>query len=403
MRVLQINAVYGYGSTGVIVQDIHNVLQENGIESYVAFSMCSPNVDPPKGSYQIGSAADRKMHALLGRISGKQAYYSYFSTKKLLSCLDSIKPDVVHLHNIHNNYINLPLLCSYLKEHNIGTVITLHDCWYYTGGCYHYSAVNCSKWMTHCNHCVKRYDDTPALLYDASNQIFLDRSKLFGGINNLVLVGVSYWISNEAKKSLFKDRIIRTIHNGVDTDFFRPVKPKIKEQFNIQDKFVILGFANKWLSPENKELLSKVLRLVDDKTALIIAGCTKRQMKQLPKEIIPVCFIQDRVALRELYASCDLFVNCTHEESLSMVNLEAQACGTPVITYDATGVSETVDGISGFSIKVNDSDGIIESILKIRDIGKSNFSEKCRFYICEHFEKSKNYLEYLSLYQKMRQ
>ena len=402
MKVLQINAVFGYGSTGTIAKDIHEQLSERGVESFVACSMMPASVGTTPGVFKIGSLPDRKIHALLSRLFGKQAYYSRFTTKLLLKRINKLCPDVVHLHNLHNNYINLPLLCTYLQKKHIATVITLHDCWYYTGGCYHYTVAGCSQWKTGCEKCPKRFQDTPALLADFSKKIFCDRKKYFLPIQPLALVGVSNWIADEAGKSFFHDKLIRVIRNGVDTGFFQPVQGDVKKKYGIEEKFLILGFANKWFLPENKTFLSLMKEFTcEHSSACLIVGCTQQQQKTLPAAWISLPAVRSREEMRNIYSSCDVFVNCTHEESLSLVNLEAQSCGTPIITFATTGARETVDGSSGFSVAEDNVSDVFRLILEIQSNGKNFYSESCRNFVCENFEKENSFQEYLKLYEEI--
>ena len=190
MKVMQINAVYGVGSTGVIVEDLHNLSLKNGIESYVSYSTTNKNPAEIENGYVIGDTLGKKIHAVLSRVGGKQAYFSSSATKKLIGHIESVKPDIVHLHNLHSNYVNLNLLLDYLAKKDIATVVTLHDCWFYTGGCFHYTAAGCNKWQEACGNCPKKKQDTPALLTDNSAKILADRKKYFGKIKNLIMTGV---------------------------------------------------------------------------------------------------------------------------------------------------------------------------------------------------------------------
>ena len=179
MRVLQINAVYGAGSTGVIVEDIHKLSLSKGIESFVAYSSSQYAQSDIVNGYKIGNTFGKKIHALLCRINGEQGYFSKFSTLKLIKHIKEINPDIVQLHNLHSNYINLNMLLSFLAKDNIKTIVTLHDCWFYTGGCFHYTAVGCDKWKSGCGNCPKKRKDTPAYLFDRSAKILKDRKKIF--------------------------------------------------------------------------------------------------------------------------------------------------------------------------------------------------------------------------------
>lgn len=394
MKVLNINAVYGAGSTGVIVHDIHKLLLKNGVESYVAYSTSySKRVE---NGYQIGGKIGKKLHAFLCRINGKQAYFSRHSTKKFIRYIEKINPDIVNLHNLHSNYINLNMFLKHLAEKDIKTVVTLHDCWFFTGGCFHYTNEGCFKWKEACGNCPKKKKDTPAFLFDCSAKILKDRKTCFGAFKNLTAVGVSDWITNESK-TIFKEAI--TIHNGVDTETFSDVQSDIRKSLNIEGKFVILGPASKWLASHNMEALKTLRNSFSSDTEIILFGCPSGA--NLPQGVRGISFIRDAEKLAEVYSSADVFANVTREDSLPTINLEAQSAGTPVVTYDATGAKETVNGECGFSVETGNIEEMIEKIRFIKEKGRDFFKEDCRNWILAEYDREKNYLKYLELYRKL--
>lgn len=398
MRVLQINAVYGIGSTGVIVKDIHELSLKNGIESYVAYSTSTIPSENIKNGYVIGKKAGKKIHALLSRINGKQAYFSSLTTRKLIKYIGMIKPDVVHLHNLHSNYINLNMLLKYLAKTDTAVVATLHDCWFYTGGCFHYTAVQCDKWLTGCGHCPKKNMDTPALLLDKSSKILEDRRKYFGAIKNLTFVGVSEWITREVQKSIVPAKNYMTIYNGVDVDYFVPTESDLRKKLGLEDKFIVLAVANKWLLDVNAETLKTVTEGLDNETVILMIGCSKEQKSNLPKKVIAMDYISDKEMLKKVYSAADVFVNCTREESFSLANVEPQACGTPTITYRNTGAQETVDGINSFSVETGNATELLEKINEIKKNGKDKYSAGCRRFVQDKFDKNCNYKKFFDLY-----
>lgn len=399
MKIMQINAVYGVGSTGVIVKDLHELCLKNGIESYVSYSTTNQKPEDIKNGYVIGGTSGKKIHAVLSRLGGKQAYFSSFATKKLIEHLKKIKPDIVHLHNLHSNYINLNMLLDYLGENDIETIITLHDCWFYTGGCFHYTAAGCRKWLEGCGNCPKKMQDTPAILKDNSAKILSDRKKYFSAIKNLTVVGVSEWIEDEACKTFFKDAKTCHIHNGIDTGFFKPTPSDFRGKYNLENKFLILAPANKWFKPINKETFDYFTENLPDDCVIVMLGCTENQKIDLPKNVLALDYIKDRDELRKVYSACDVFVNCTREESFSLVNVEPQACGTPVVTYKNTGAQETVDNNCSFSVETGNHKALFESTLYIKKSGKDIFSENCIKWAKQSFELTSNYLKYLELYR----
>ena len=396
MKVVQINAIYGNKSTGTIARDIVDCCENNGIKPYAAYSVGSDLQGV--NNIRIGNVFIAKCHALLSRISGKQAYYSRYSTWRFLKNLDKIKPDVVHLHNLHSNYINLKMLLRYLADHDIATVITMHDCWYFTGGCTHYTAVGCDKWQKKCGNCPQK-SEIKAYLYDSTARILADRKKYLTVIPRLTLVGASEWIANEAKKSLLNKVNITYIHNGFDFDVFKPSVSTLRRDLGIENKKIILGPAGKWLSSVNKSTFEYFVNHLDESMVLVLFGCADLSI-YVPSNVLLLGYTNNRQEMAALYSSADVFVNCSIEDTLSSINIECQACGTPVVTYDSTGNKETVDGQCGFALKAGDLESLWERTLKILDTGKAYYSKMCQDFVHQNFSKN-NYMQYIELYKDL--
>lgn len=389
MKVLQVNATYGLGSTGTIVRDLKDCCEANGIECHVAYARTTEKVER---GYKIGNWFSNKMHALLSRVAGKQAYFSYLPTLRFIRHMKQLQPDVVHLHNLHANYINLPMLLKHLADNDIRTIITLHDCWWYTGGCFHYTAAGCNKWLDKCGNCPKRTDDTPAYLYDRSAEILEDKKQLLLAIPRLTVIGVSEWISNEARKSFLASKEIMTIRNGIDLTVFKPTQSDFKEKLGLEGKYVILGPASKWLDPINKEVLDYFVANMKSDEVLLLFGAEKTD-RSLPSNVKLYGYTRDKQELAALYTMADVFVNCTREDTLPTINLEAQACGCRVVTFATCGASETVDGFYSRSVQMCSPDILYQSAKT--KIKADNLTQ--RMYICEIFSYD-NYRTYICSY-----
>ena len=398
MKILHINTSYGTFSTGTIMKNIHKCAEAAGFDSYIAFQKGEGELG--SHSIEIGNYWDYKTHALLVRIAGKQAYYSRCSTSRFLKRVDEIKPDIVHFHNVHNNYLNLNMLLQYLAKNRIKTVITMHDCWLFTGGCFHYASVGCEKWKTGCGNCPKRYQDSPAYLYDASASILKDRKKYLGAIEGLTLVGCSEWIANECKQSVLKDKNIICIHNGFDIKRFKPTPSNLRERLGLMGKYVILGPAGKWLLDINKPTLDYFINKLPHDSVLLLFGSNGKE-PVLNEKVMMYGYTKNTEELVQLYSMADVMINVSREDTLSSLNLECQACGTPVVTYDATGSKETVDGVSGFAVETGNYEQLYVAYEKVRAITKSDLTDGCRNWIVENFDSNKNYQKYIELYNAM--
>lgn len=399
MKVLQINCLYGSKSTGTIMRHLQDFCFANSMDAYVAFSMADRPLSQIKNSYRIGNPVTAKLHALLSRIAGKQSYYNHITTWLFLRYLDQVKPDVVHLHNVHSNYIHLNMLLAYLAKRDIATVITLHDCWFFTGGCFHYSNANCDKWQRGCGHCPKRMLDTKAYFWDTSASILRDRAYYLNAIPRLVIVGCSKWISSECRKSIIGKREIISIYNGFDLSVYKPSDSNWREKLGLSDKFVIIGPANKWLSSVNKDTFKYFINNMPDDIVMVLFGCKDVCNISYSGNVIKIGYISDPCEMAKLYSMADVFVNCSREDTLSSLNIECQACGTPVVTYEATGNKETVDNKCSFAIETGNFKKLFDKMLEVKESGKDNFSKACCERIKKKFELNRNIMAYMDLYK----
>lgn len=408
MKVLQINAVYNQLSTGRTTTELHKVLLENGIDSYCAYAQS--NVEDGENLYRIGSAFDRKLHALLSRISGKQAYFSKGATKKLIKYMDGIKPDIVHLRNFHSNYINMPMILDWLGRNDIATVVTLHDFFFLTGKCVHFNEAGCTKWQTKCENCPNLQNGNPTWFFDRTAEMFGDRYELFSRIKKLAFVGVSDWATDEAKKSPIAQNAteVKRIYNWIDLSKFKPLDvEKTKKRHGNENEFVILGVAAVW--DERKGIrdfirLAKSLQNYND-IKVVLIGPVPRVILEDGEDgreyVIPVGTTDSVDELVGWYNAADVFVTLSTEETFGKVSAEALSCGTPVVCYNVTANPELVGDGCGYVVKKGDLDGVKEAILKIREDTKARYSQSCVDFSHKHFDKDECVKQYIRLYREL--
>lgn len=398
-KILQINAVYNRGSTGIIVKDISQMSINAGWESYVAAA--NFNALETNGTHfiRIGQTFDHKLHAALSRILGLHGYFSRNATRKLLKEIDTIQPDIIHIHNLHSNFINVNMLFRHIKENKIKTVITLHDCWFFTGKCYHFLYDHCEKWKNHCQCCPRLHAEIPSMFFDFSSRVFDDRKKYIGDNENVHVIGVSQWITNEARKSLLSNRVDGTIYNGVDLKVFHPKQSSKREELGLIGKFVILGMANKWLAEENKETYQAYRKFKKENWVLVLLGCKNKAF--IEPDVIGLPYVKNRDTLAEIYSISDVFANITKVDSFPTVSIEALACGTPVVTYISGGSAEIIDENVGYAVSYGDIEALISSIEKIETKGKNAYSENCVKRTQRNYDSASCYRKYLELYQRL--
>lgn len=395
MKVVQINSTYS-GSTGSIMLSLAEVFDLEGYENYFAVPEVYLKKDLSYNHFKIGNSFDRKYHALYARIIGKQGYCSKTATKKLINWIDCISPDVIMLHNIHSNFINLNILFKYIKKKQVKTVLVMHDCWLFTGKCYHYLYSGCQKWKNGCENCPQLDIEQKSFFFDKTCSVLRDKKELIGENLNIYIVAVSEWLASQVENSILSARPMKVIKNGIDLTVFYP-RDTARQRLGIDtNKFIILGMANKWLSSENKETFDAVVQSLSKDDLLIIVGCDKSKLSSSTDKIKYIEKISAE-KLAEYYSAVDVFVNITKADTLPTVNMESIACGTPVITYNSGGSGELIKhNMTGYIVNYGDASELIKAIKCVKTNGKSFYSKNCIEYAAEYFDKNKNFKEYIN-------
>ena len=401
MKILQINAVNAIASTGRNAKELGDFLLSQGHDSVIAYSK-GPSLDKNR-EFVMGNNIDAKLHGLLSRISGMQGYFSHGATKKLLAFMDEYSPDVVVLNNLHANYINLPLLLRYLANNDIATVAVLHDCWFYTGKCCHYTAKGCYKWKESCGACPQLKKYNKSWLFDRTEKMLADKKKLFGAIPRLAVVGVSDWITEEAAEaSVFKNaKKITRIYNWINLDKFKPTDSEdIRNKLGIQDKKVILCVSSLWSYDKGlKTVLKLSEKLSPDERIVMLGNLPDKNL--LNDNIISLPATNSIEELVELYSMADVFFQPSLEETFGKVSAEALASGTPVICFNSTANPELVGEGCGAVVSVGDIDGLYKEVKEIWSKGKSVYSKACREFAEQNFDMKKNLSEYAKLLEEI--
>ena len=398
MKIVQINAVYNKGSIGRTTAEIHEALKVNGNESFV-FTSVSKDIE--NNVFRIGNILDHKLHSFLSKLFGLQAYFSYFSTKKLIYRLDEIKPDIVHLRNLHANYINLPILLRYLAKKDIATVLTLHDCWFLTGKCCYYTHVNCDKWKTECHNCPALKYDNVSWFFDCSRSVYNDKKRLFQAIPRLAVYGNSQWTTDQAKHSFFKDTAeIGKIYNWIDQSLYHKMNCEdIRAKHSLFGKFIVLGVSQGWSNRKGLNIFVELAKRLPSFAFILVGRMNGGEV--LPENIISVGQTQNVSELCKYYSLANVFINPSLQETFGKVSAEALCCGTPIIVNNATANPELVGDGCGYVVNNNNIDEYVSYIYKIAENGKSSYSKKCVAFAKENFDKETNIKEYINLYHKL--
>lgn len=395
LKILHINSG-NFGSTGSIMLNISEAADEKGHDSYVSFAKSrTSNKKVIKNGVSIGSIVERNVHLKLAYYTGLNGSFSIFSTKRFLRKIDIIKPDIIHLHNLHNCYINLKLLFDYIKKKRIQVVWTLHDCWAFTGQCTHFTLTNCEKWKNQCYECPQ-YKEYPASRIDMTRKMYSLKKEWFNGVENLTLVTPSQWLADKVKQSFLRGYPVKIINNGIDLNIFKPIKSDFRSKYNLSKKKIILGVANPWSKGKGLDIFVELAKKVDKSYKIVLVGLSSEQLKSIPSNILGLPKTNNTQELVGIYSSADYFVNPSIEETMGLVTVESIACGTPAIVSNFTAVPEMLNSESGIVIDKYDADTFYKAI-------KSNnkFKQENLLKWAENFELKRKYKDYILLYESI--
>lgn len=399
--LLQISLEVNSGSIGRIAEQIGEKVISAGWDSYITYARSN---QPSKSKViKIGTYRDIYWHGFMTRLFDNHCLNSSRPTQLLIKKIKEINPDIIQLHHIHGYYLNMKILFKYLSSLNIPIVWTFHDCWSITGHCAHFDYIHCDKWKTGCYKCIQKKEYPASWLLDQSERNYHLKKTLFNSVSNLTIVPVSNWLGEIVRHSFLKQHTIQIIHNGIDLDIFSPQTngDKIRSKYGIKRKKILLGVASKWDTRKGLKDFFELQKIIDQDYVIMLIGLNTQQIKDLPIGIIGLIRTENVQKLAELYSIAEAFINPTWEDTFPTTNLEAMACGTPVITYKTGGSVEAISPETGFVVEQGNIVKIWECVKKIQNKGKEYYLKSCRNRAVQLYNKNDRYEEYMNLYTKL--
>lgn len=391
MKVLHINNSYKTDNIGRHVKATEDALAKRGHESFVVFAHGNGS---DEHHYAMESDLYRKINIIKTRFGGRHGFYNKLATKRAIEWIKSVDPDVIQLRNIHGHYINVEMLFDYLRESGKPVFWTFHDCWPITGHCAFFDLVGCEKWKTGCHdcECLNQY---PITINDQSEWNWKKKKDLFTSLENLTVITPSQWLADIVSQSYLKNTQTIVIPNGIRLDDFSPKGDSFRRKNNIEDKTIVMGIAKGWTKRKGLDDIRKLSEMLDDSFVFVLVGVTAEQQKGFPESTVFIPKTSDVQELAEIYSSADILVNPTYEDNFPTVNIEALACGTPVITYQTGGSPESLTEKTGFVFRQGDVDGIYNVLVKKNFPDEKDCVEQARLFSSEN-----RFNEYVDRYEK---
>lgn len=376
--------------------DLHAILLSKGHQSTVAYGRDIAR--SCEQAIRIGNRLGNYRHVARTRFFDTHGFGSVAATKAFLAEIRKLNPDLIHLHNLHGYYLHIGMLFQYLKWAQKPVLWTLHDCWAFTGHCAHFDFIGCDRWARECHNCPQKSEYPKSLFLDRSQWNYQKKKEIFTGVKSLRIVSPSKWLAKLLKKSFLQEYPIAVINNGIDLKVFQPTPSDFRNRFKIQDQFILLAVASGWGERKGYQYLIDLAAHLRPDEKIVLVGVSAKQIKQLPPGIIGIAKTHNTQELAEIYSACDLFINPTLEDNFPTTNLEALACGTPVLTFNSGGSPECLDDHCGLVVDRGDFSGLIEAVATMREHGKEHYTINCQKRANDAFDKNARFSEYIDFY-----
>lgn len=424
MKVLLINTVCGRGSTGRIATDIWHKLQENGDECRIAYGVGAAKRIPEDNTMQVGDRRDYYVHNVLSRFLDCEGLWSRGATQRLIREIKAYDPDVIHLHNLHGHYLQYQELFEYLKKADKKVVWTLHDCWPFTGHCTYFSAAKCDQWKKGCRQCSQMRQYPQCYLPGQVKKNFALKKAAFTGVKDMQIITPSQWLADLVKQSFLQEYPVRVIHNGIDLNVFKPSESDFRMKYGLQGMTLALGVASDWGPRKGLDDFLALIGKLDNSHAVVMVGLVNEQISVLGTKlpgyepddassgqavvfkagenacgagkVILIPRTDSVEELAQIYSAADVFVNTTYEDNFPTVNLEALACGTPVITYRTGGSVEAVTEDTGMVVPQGDIDALAAAIPAAKALRRDLIARDAL-----RFDAQARYGDYVALFHEM--
>ena len=375
--LVEINTVVN-NSTGRIMHDIQREADILGMETLSIVGRRHVYTDVP--CVKLGNAVSFWIHVIWTTLTdrhGLEPILSVIYTGKMVRRIKEANPGIIHLHNIHGYYLHYPTLMKYLAYEYKGKIIwTFHDLWPITGHCAYYSAVNCDKWMTGCNHCPNKKRYPVSLGLDGSRKNYEIKQKLFTSLSNLTITVPSEWMASQVRQSFMGKYPVEVINNGIDTVVFDHNRLAVDSdtessrcvgKTSWSDKKILLSVASIWDDRKGLKDLVALSDKLNDDYVMVIVGLSKHQISMLPKGVIGITRTENIDELVSLYSRANIFINPSLEESFSLVTVEALSCGCPCIVLDTSAVAELVNDDNGVVLHSHKPEDYLDAIKSIEN------------------------------------
>lgn len=380
--------------------NIARITEDYGYKTYVSYGDCRrARKRTVENEIIIGNRYGRNLSLRFGRLFGGIDCGVPIATYRFLKQLEALQPDLIHLHNLHGTFIHVGMLFDYIKKHHIPVVWTLHDCWAVTAQCPHFTLVKCDKWKTACGDCPQ-YMKYPKTYFDYTTWMYREKKKWFSSVEKMTVVMPSEWLTSIVGESFLHMYNRRVIYNGINLELFQPTESSFLQMHGLMGKKIILGVADVWSERKGIADFCELAEKIEEDTHIVMVGLNQEQINAVSrKNLLALPHTTGIMELVKIYSASTVFFNPTYEETFGLVNIEAMACGIPVVTYRTGGSPEALTEETGKVIDFRDYVALTDFTMRAAE-ARVDYRSACISRAAQ-FSATDRFREYVALYEEI--
>lgn len=401
MNIAILNTLAKSGSTGKITYGFQSYLKSCGHNAYIFYGRDDSVDESEKDIIRIGSDLDVKIHGAKSRILGLQGTYSVKATRTMLVKFDELRIDAVCMFNLHGYYVNFPILFEYLGRHQIPCEYVMLDEYPLLGKCSY--SYDCEKFKTECKNCPQVKEYPKSLLFDRSKKMFRIKKEAYDSAPQCVFVGIEYTVNRAKESALTKGRFFAIADEAIDLRnmYYPRQTDRLRNELEIPKGNKIIVTVTPY--PNSRKggqfFIEAARRMENIEGFSFVHVGFKADTGICPSNYIPIGYVKDQNLLAEYYSLGDLFVHTSTAETIPAAILEALACGTPILGFDASGIPFSADKEHGTFVEPNNVDEMVK-VIKSTPWKDRSVIDSCRKYAESRYDNIMYYEKLLNILQK---
>lgn len=363
MEISAIINTSDFGSTGRIATGLQGYLLSKGERCILCYGQGTQRDDDER--YKFSGFCDMAFHKINNIFTGSLCCASVLATNRLVKRLRKLKVRKVYLINLHGLYLNEHILFNYLVNDGIHVVYIMADESAFLGNCFYRNG--CEKYKSECKGCHLQNSIQRICKPEASHKAYLIKRKAYAQMS-AVYVAPEFVIRSAKESPLLAGCRTEIIDEAIDVNKNCPKDTtELRQSLGIDDNKTVIGCVAPFNNPRKgvKYYLEAARQLEnDDRFVFVQVGYNESFKIDLPKNYIPIGFVDNQESLAEYYSLADLFVFPSLADTMPNACLEALACGSPLLCFNVSGMPFIGDETVMKLIPEKDVRQMVEVILK---------------------------------------